>query len=93
MTAKPWMDDPHWPPATEESPDRSTCRNCQQPISWDEVCYTHDDTGFSDCGVMIDGGTKIGPITVDPELTVNPFYHGTRAEPITWGLEGKYPSG
>jgi hypothetical protein len=36
-----------------ECPDRSTCLNCQQPISWDDWCYIHDESGMADCGLKV----------------------------------------
>lgn len=53
-----WVD----PPATAHCPDHSTCRhkNCGRPISWDEYCYTHDDSGFADCRMtLIRAGERV----------------------------------
>jgi acetoacetate decarboxylase len=43
----------------ELTPDHVPCRHCGKPISWDEVCWTHDDTGFADCGVEVSGGQPL----------------------------------
>jgi len=52
-------------------------------ISWDEVCWTHDDSGFATCGTIISGGTQIIPgITVDPDIKVEGPYAGKTAEPV-----------
>lgn len=73
-----------WPLADAKSPDRSICRFCEEEISWDQVCYTHDNSGWSDCGVTIVGGSVVGSFVVNPELEVNPMFQGKRAEPVTW---------
>ena len=70
-------------------PDHSTCRNCGTAISWDEYSYTHDDTGFADCGIMFTGGTlkpyKDGlNLLVNPEITLT-RHDGAYAEPREWG--------
>lgn len=72
--------------ATATSPDHSTCRHCDQPITWDEVCYTHDDTGFAECGVTITGGTEVAPgVTVNPRVRAPSGKHrDKRAEPVEW---------
>jgi hypothetical protein len=60
------------------TPDHVSCRSCGKSISWDECCWTHDDTGFADCGVQVTGGlplngsliTREGEcrVLVDPEI-------------------------
>jgi hypothetical protein len=68
---------------TDQTPDHVPCRHCGQPISWDEICWTHDEHGFADCGLVLSSGTRIGPyMTVDPKLTIDPKYKDKRAEPV-----------
>lgn len=69
------------------SPDNSLCEHCKEPITWDEVCYVHDNTGFADCGLVISGGTKsMDGITVDPTFTVtDPLQR--KAAPREWFAE------
>lgn len=43
------------------TPDHVPCRHCGRPISWDEYCWTHDDSGFADCGITIGQGTQVAP--------------------------------
>jgi hypothetical protein len=64
------------------TPDHVPCRHCGQSISWDEICWTHDNSGFADCGVTIRGGIKFGSVTIDPEVIENPEFGGKRAEPV-----------
>lgn len=66
-------------------PDHSTCRHCGIAISWDEYSYTHDDTGFADCGIVFSGGqrTSGGSFLLNPEITMTRT-DGARAEPIEW---------
>jgi len=65
-------------------PDHSSCRNCAAAISWDEYSYTHDDTGFVDCGVVFSGGTRMpSGLLVNPEITATRT-DGARAEPVEW---------
>lgn len=69
-----------------ETPDHVPCRHCGVPISWDEYCWTHDDTGFADCGLTIRGGDAIEgrtmTVILDPDLTVEGPHAGQRAEPV-----------
>lgn len=69
---------------TEPTPDHVPCRHCGVPISWDEMCWTHDDTGFADCGLVISGGTHMisGGVVgiVNPTLTITRT-DGAKAEP------------
>lgn len=44
--------------ATMPTPNHTPCRHCGVPISWDEYCWTHDNTGFADCGIIIRGGLR-----------------------------------
>lgn len=71
-------------PADDRSPDHSTCRHCNVAISWDDDRYTHDDTGFGDCGVVLDD--LAGPVTFDPTTKVDPAFAGSRAEPVEWSM-------
>lgn len=65
------------------TPDHVPCRHCGQPISWDEVCWTHDSSGFSTCGTVVRGGTTLVPgITLDPDIIEDPQYNGKTAEPV-----------
>lgn len=74
------------PPADEQSPDHSTCVNCGEPITWDDVCYVHDGTGFADCGLIIEGGAALGDrLTLDPEIKVDAAFDGMCAKPVEWG--------
>lgn len=85
------------PPATKDSPDFSTCRNCGVAIGWDDYSYTHLDTGFVECGLTISGGEqppgwlsrmlKRGiTATLNPEITqtTDPKLAGKRAGPVEW---------
>lgn len=69
------------------SPDQATCEHCGQPISWDEVCYTHDSSGFAECGLVVGGGTirRIFGFKVreDPTFVRDPSFT-SKAEPTTW---------
>jgi len=67
-----------------KTPDHVPCRHCGKPISWDEICWTHDDTGFADCGVTISGGTNLGGIIMDPDIIVDPTHKAAKhnAEPV-----------
>lgn len=75
-------------PPTDDSPDHSYCRFCEEPITFQEVSYTHDSTGFADCGVRISGGKPATfggqKITINPEITTDPSYGGSQAEPMEW---------
>lgn len=65
---------------SEPTPDHVPCRHCGEPISWDEICWTHDSTGFADCGVTISGGTDMGGgVLIDAEITTT---RSTHALPI-----------
>lgn len=66
------------------SPDRSACRNCGEPISWDEICYVHDKNGFANCGLTVSGGRSVGAALINPILTVDPAAGGKNAEPVEW---------
>lgn len=72
------------PVNTDETPDHVPCRHCGVPISWDEICWTHDDTGFATCGTIISGGTRSPSdmITVNPDIDVEGPHAGKRAEPV-----------
>jgi hypothetical protein len=69
-----------------ETPDHVPCRHCGVPISWDEICWTHDDTGFADCGLVISGGKSVGrsrgEMILDPDLKIEGPHAGERAEPV-----------
>lgn len=69
-----------------ETPDHVPCRHCGAPISWDEICWTHDDTGFADCGLVISGGTSVGKsrgaMILNPDLNIEGPHAGKRAEPV-----------
>lgn len=74
--------------ANEFSPDHSECFHCHKPITWNEYTYVHDDTGFADCGIVINGECAQGRINgvlhnivIDPDVTTT---MKTMAEPITW---------
>jgi hypothetical protein len=73
---------------SEPTPDHVPCRHCGVLISWDEVCWTHDDTGFATCGTVITGTEKIkspsGSMTlyVDPRVTTEGPHAGKNAEPV-----------
>jgi hypothetical protein len=41
------------------TPDHVPCRHCGKPISWDEMCWTHDHSGFQECGTAVTGGTPV----------------------------------
>lgn len=43
---------------SDPTPDHVPCRHCGEPISWDEICWTHDSNGFADCGLLVCGGTQ-----------------------------------
>jgi hypothetical protein len=67
------------------TPDGVPCRHCGTPISWDETCWTHDLTGFADCGAIIGGNVEnFGNFLVisDPEIVVDPEFKGKYAEPM-----------
>ena len=64
--------------AVPRSPNRSTCRNCGHRISWGDLGYTHDDSGFGDCGIIVNELTGEIAKAVDVETT---------AEPIEWDEE------
>ena len=69
-----------------ETPDHVPCRHCGVPISWDEVCWTHDDTGFADCDLHLTGGKRIDAgdvdIIVGPKLNIAGPNAGKKAEPV-----------
>lgn len=70
-----------------QSPDHALCEHCGMSISWDDVSYTHDHTGFADCDVVIEGGEEF--VAGDILLQVNPEIRlegnrNTYAEPTTW---------
>jgi hypothetical protein len=66
----------------EVTPDGVPCRHCGKPIFWDEICWVHDN-GFADCGLSIEGGTRIDRIIMDPDIYVDPTHKaaGNKAEP------------
>jgi len=70
------------------TPDHVPCRHCGQPISWDEICWTHDVTGFADCDLKVYGtAVKYGEsgkmiMVIDPELKVEGPNAGKTALPI-----------
>ena len=72
---------------TTPIPGHVPCRHCGKSISWDEICWTHDDTGFADCHLTISGGTLLGiagspsEVLVEPTLS-KPVDATTRAEPV-----------
>ena len=76
------------PEADERSPDHSVCRHCMQTITWDEICYIHDATGFADCGLTITGGASVAmndvEISINPDIAVDESYGGACAEPVEW---------
>lgn len=69
---------------SEPTPDHVPCRHCGVLISWDEVCWTHDDTGFATCGTILTG-TEIAAgtgIYIDPKVTTEGPHAGKNAEPV-----------
>ena len=72
----------------EPTPDHVPCRHCGVPISWDEICWTHDDTGFSNCGTVIRGGDAITGdkdrmiMVIDPDITSEGPFKDCTAEPM-----------
>ena len=70
------------------TPNHVPCRHCGVPISWDEYCWTHDDTGFADCGTVITGTEKITAPSghfvayIDPKIAVVGPHAGKNAEPV-----------
>lgn len=69
----------------EPTPDHVPCRHCGVPISWDEICWTHDDTGFADCGLTVSGGISVPgapSVIMNPTLSVEGPHAGKRAEPV-----------
>jgi hypothetical protein len=52
------------------------------PISWDEICWTHDANGFADCDLVISGGISCGRLVLDPDITVEGPNAGKKAEPV-----------
>ena len=66
----------------EVTPDHVPCRHCGASISWDEVCWVHDDTGFATCGVVMSGGITDGYVTYNPNIEVVGPHKGRHAEPI-----------
>ncbi len=81
MAADPW-------------PDHTTCLHCGEPITWDEVCYTHDSSGFADCHLLVvpgkgagraswvQGGKGEGNVVFNPDLVIDDSYPRTRAYPV-----------
>jgi hypothetical protein len=68
-----------------QTPDHVPCRHCGVPISWDETCWTHDNTGFADCGLTVRGGTPVRDhpeVVMNPTLTVEGPHKGKHAEPV-----------
>jgi hypothetical protein len=69
-----------------ETPDHVPCRHCGLPISWDEICWIHDNTGFADCGLTMRGSKVVVGETmyavIDPDLKVEGPHAGKRAEPV-----------
>lgn len=70
---------------TDKTPDHVPCRHCGLPISWDEICWTHDDTGFADCGLTIESSDRIASesmtLLINPTFVKGP-HAGKRAEPV-----------
>jgi hypothetical protein len=61
----------------ELTPDHVPCRHCHKPISWDEVTWVHDLTGFADCHLQVTDGVKVGTIAViNPTFTVTEVMQG-----------------
>jgi hypothetical protein len=66
-----------------QTPDGVPCRHCGKPIFWDEICWVHSN-GFSDCGLVITGGKRIGTqVVLDPSFipTNDPNLKDKRALP------------
>jgi hypothetical protein len=42
------------------TPDHVPCRNGDGPISWDDWCWTHDNTGIADCSFLNAEGRVVG---------------------------------
>lgn len=61
------------------------CKHCGAPITFDDWCHVHDDTGFADCGLKIEGGTLMpaGDLTlrINPTITKTSM-KTTYAEPM-----------
>lgn len=51
-------------PATGDLADRSICRNCGEPIVWDDYSYVHESNGWGDCNTLFVGGTLSKTIDV-----------------------------
>jgi len=66
---------------TEPTPDHVPCRHCGEPISWDEITWVHDNTGFADCGLVITPGIRFGSVILDPDMDVQGPSAGKRALP------------
>ena len=72
-----------WRRLMTQTPDHVPCQHCGLPISWDEICWVHDNTGFADCGLVIrNARMKFGSVIVDPQLDVEGPHAGKRAEPV-----------
>jgi hypothetical protein len=68
--------------AAQPTPDHVACRHdCGVTISWDQFCWTHDDTGLAECGIRILGGTPVGDALLDPAM-IRTRKPQTRAEPV-----------
>lgn len=68
------------------SPDHSTCSSCGEPISWDEICYVHDDTGFADCGIKFGKAEyETERFVINPEIQQKEEFRGKFARPVEWG--------
>lgn len=66
-----------------ETPNHVPCRHCGHLISWDEICWTHDDSGFADCGLTVSGGRDIGGgVVANPDIVQKSGFDGKRAEPV-----------
>lgn len=56
-------------------PDRSTCRHCGKSITWDDWSYTHDHSGFADCGVVtVSGGEQVTLRVVADRVGLKPTW-------------------
>lgn len=64
-------------------PDHSVCITCHKPISWDDYGYTHDDTGFADCGIALDLDPLVHGVSLVKEIHQFSRYEGATARPNT----------
>jgi hypothetical protein len=64
------------------TPDGSPCRYCGEPISWDEICWIHNSTGFANCHFNIEKRTSYGKIVFNPEMHVDATKPRTNAVPV-----------